>query len=149
MDAAKLPRLVPLPLACIRRGDSHPVSSCGYSEAHTRINQETHSPWQWSSRRVGENITEKEWQGLPGVAPEQQQPPHCNGRQWMKPSFSPPLLSHFGCRHRRCDSGRFARNEPFQFVHRGERRVWMWRGCVHSSCSSSSSDPAASSAIPA
>lgn len=52
------------------------------------------------------------------MAPEQQ-PPHCNGRQWMKPSFSPPLLAHFGCRHRRGDSDRFAWKKPFRFVRGG------------------------------
>lgn len=57
---------------------------------------------------------------LPGVASEQQQPPHCNGRQgWSLPS--PPLCSHtLGCRHRCRDSDRFAWNEPFRFLGGGE-----------------------------
>lgn len=40
-----------------------------------------------------EILQKRDGEVLPGVVPEQQQPPHCNGRQWMKPSFShPPTL---------------------------------------------------------
>lgn len=35
----------------------------------------------------------------------------------------PPLLSHFGCRHRRCDSDRFAWTRPFGFLGGGRERA--------------------------
>lgn len=92
------------------------------------------------------------------MSPEQQQPPHCNGRQWMKPSFSAspppppstPPRSHFGCRHRRCDSDRFAWNEPFRSARRGGERRAEDAGRPSTTAAAaavSSSHPAALSAI--
>lgn len=53
------------------------------------------------------------------------------------PSLSPlpsPRLSHFGCRHRHCDSDRFAWNEPFCSVHGGVgREAGMQRAAVRCS----------------
>lgn len=70
--------------------------------------------------------------------------------QWqagMEPSFLPsfsPLCSHtLGCRHRRCDSDRFAWKKPFRLLGGGGREEESGeRGCgeaPHRSCSSSSS----------
>ena len=128
-EVAKLPRLalVPLSLARIRRGthiQSAPAATAKYtptdSNARTDKSRNTFTflDAMVLPALLVKIFTEKEWKDLPGVAPEQQ-PPHCNGRQWMKPSFSPPLLSHFGCRHRRGDSDRFAWKKPFRFVRGG------------------------------
>lgn len=142
-EVARLPRLAPLSFARTRRG-THIQSAPAATAKHTLPNNVlkdkpfTFAIQQWSSRRACENLTEQEWKGLPGVAPEQQ-PPHCNGRLWMKPFLLPPLLSHFGCRHRRGDSDRFAWKKPFRFVRGGgDEEGRGEQGCreaVHSSSS--------------
>lgn len=63
------------------------------------------------------------------VAPEQQQPPHCNGRQAVDDAFLPPFLppphAHFGWLARLGDSDRLAWNKPFRQVRGG----WCKLGC--------------------
>lgn len=97
-EVAKLPRLAPLSLASVRRGGHASarllrLQKHGPLIAHSRINQESHSPSQpqWSWRGRWWNILRvMNGKVFPGVASEQQQPPHCNGRQgWSLPSFLP------------------------------------------------------------
>lgn len=97
-EVAKLPRLAPLSLASVRRGGHASarllrLQKHGPLIAHSRINQESHSPSQpqWSWRGRWWNILRvMNGKVFPGVASEQLQPPHCNGRQgWSLPSFLP------------------------------------------------------------
>lgn len=138
------------------QGDPHPRGSCSYAEMwppFNRVLTDTPKRAVHLHNRDGprgvfvENVRDDEWKGLP---------PHCNGRQgWSLPS--PPLCSHtFGCRHRCCDSDRFAWNEPFRFLGGGGggRLRTGERGCgeaPHRSCSGSNSSESAGSpsAIPA
>lgn len=153
---AKLPRLVPLSLACIRRGtriQSAPAATEKYTPANNVLTDTPRLPFTFANATVLPACLWKYYRK------RMERSSRCRSRaaaaaalQWQAVDeaflLPPPLLSHLGCRHRRCDSDRFAWNKPFRFV----RGVGVWcREDVHSSCSSSSSSrtPAASSAIPA
>lgn len=135
-EVAKLPRLVPLPLACIRRGtriQPAPAARVKYTPTNSVLTDKPRNPFTFANTTV---LTACWWKyHRKGMARSSR----CGSRaaaaaalQWQavdEAFLLPPLLSHFGCRHRRCDSDRFTWNKPFQFVHRGERRVGMERGC--------------------
>lgn len=158
---AKLRRLVPLSPRSYPQGDTHPLGSCGYAElwpVHSVLTDKPRKPFTFTTAVV---LAGSSWKMLPTM----------NGKvfpEWLQSSSSrrtamagrdgafllPPLLSHFGCRHRCCDSDRFAWKKPFRFPGGG----WGGgeaesgeQGCgeaAHRSCSSSES-AGSPSAIPA
>lgn len=120
-EVAQLPRLVPLSLASVRRG-TRIRSACGYPEMcpiNSVLTDKPRKPFTFTTAVVLAGSSWKISQPMNGkVFPE-----------WLESSsrrtamagrdgafrLPPPLLSHFGCRHRGCDSDSFAWNKPFRF----------------------------------
>lgn len=153
-EVAKLPRLVPLSLASVRRG-TRIRSACGYPEIcpiNSVLTDKPRKPFTFTTAVVLAGSSWKISQPMNGqIFPE-----------WLESSSRrtamagrdgafrlPPLLSHFGCRHRGCDSDSFAWNKPFRFPGGGGESAEQGCGeALHRSCSSSES-AGCPSAIPA
>lgn len=142
-EVAKLPRLAPLSLASIRRGTrirSAPAAA-QTRPINSALEDKPRKPFTFTTAVVlagssVEYLTDDEWKGLSRSGFRAAAAAALQWQAGMEPSFLPsfsPLCSHtLGCRHRCCDSDRFAWKKPFRLLGGGEgggeRAAGMRRG---------------------